>query len=168
MLDRARLEQDVLLRLEKRLGRLHARQRLGIEREHEGQIFGGGTNFLHLENWYSVHSLINIALKVSGLFRRGLRNTAQIQVRYNYIKDHLLPETFRDFTILQLSDLHVDMCPLAMQRLSEILPELNYDVSVLTGDYRGRTYGSYDAALTGLARIRAVTAGASLRRVGQS
>ena len=28
--------------LEKRLGRLHARQRLGIEKDHEAQIFGQG------------------------------------------------------------------------------------------------------------------------------
>src|SRR6266516_1643564 len=160
MLDRARLEQEVLLRLEKRLGRFHTRQRLGIEREHEGQIFGGGINFLHIENWGSMHSLIEIMLRASGLYWRGVRNTAQIQVRYHRIKDPLLPETFRDFTILQLSDLHVDICPLAMQRLSEILPELNYDLCVLTGDYRGRTYGSYEAALTGLARIRAVLRGA--------
>src|SRR5206468_1331919 len=32
--------------------------------------------------------------------------------------------------------------------------ELKYDLCVLTGDYRGRTYGPYDAALAGLAPIR--------------
>ena len=37
-------------RLESRLGPLHARLRLGIEREHEAQAFGQGPNFLHLEN----------------------------------------------------------------------------------------------------------------------
>jgi hypothetical protein len=31
--------------LEKRLGRLHARQRLGIEKDHEAQVFGQGLNF---------------------------------------------------------------------------------------------------------------------------
>jgi predicted MPP superfamily phosphohydrolase len=147
--------QEILPRLEKRLGRLHARQRLAIEREHEGQIFGGGINFFHIENWYSIHSLIKNALKVSGLFWRGVRNSAQIQVRHHHIRHTLIPETFRAFTILQLSDLHVDMCPLAMQRLTEILRELNYDLCVLTGDYRGQTYGPYDAALAGMARIRA-------------
>ena len=42
--------------LERRLGRLHARQRLGIEAEHEAQAFGQGLNFFHIENWYSIHS----------------------------------------------------------------------------------------------------------------
>jgi uncharacterized protein len=42
----------------------------------------------------------------------------------------------------------------AMQRLTELLPELTYDVCVLTGDYRGATFGPFDAALDGLARVR--------------
>jgi len=36
--------------LEKRLGRLHARQRLGVEKDHEAQIFGQGLTFFHIEN----------------------------------------------------------------------------------------------------------------------
>ena len=42
----------------------------------------------------------------------------------------------------------------AMRRLTELLPELTYDVCVLTGDYRGATFGPFDAALDGLARVR--------------
>ena len=37
-------DDDMLATLEKRLGRLHARQRLGIEKDHEAQIFGQGLN----------------------------------------------------------------------------------------------------------------------------
>ena len=43
-------DDDMLATLEKRLGRLHARQRLGIEKDHEAQVFGQGLNFFHLEN----------------------------------------------------------------------------------------------------------------------
>ena len=43
-------DDDMLATLEKRLGRLHARQRLGIEKDHEAQIFGQGLNFFHIEN----------------------------------------------------------------------------------------------------------------------
>jgi hypothetical protein len=32
--------EEVLLRLENRLGRVHARLRLGLEREYEAQAFG--------------------------------------------------------------------------------------------------------------------------------
>jgi hypothetical protein len=37
--------EDVLLRVENRLGRVHARLRLGLEREHEAQAFGQGLTF---------------------------------------------------------------------------------------------------------------------------
>jgi hypothetical protein len=60
---------------------VHARQRLGIELDHEAQIFGQGINFFHIENWYSVHSLIRNTLKLVGLYRRGRKNTERIQVR---------------------------------------------------------------------------------------
>ena len=52
------IDDDILVTLEKRLGRLHARQRLGIEKDHEAQIFGQGLNFFHLENATLSHSLI--------------------------------------------------------------------------------------------------------------
>jgi uncharacterized protein len=39
------MNETVLNKLERRLGRLHARQRLGIETDHEAQIFGQGINF---------------------------------------------------------------------------------------------------------------------------
>src|SRR5262249_5057474 len=47
-----------------------------------------------------------------------------------------------------------------MQRLAVLLPGMNYDVCVLTGDYRAATFGSFDAALEGLAQVRARLRGA--------
>jgi hypothetical protein len=36
---------------------VHAKQRLGIEIDHEAQILGQGINFFHPENWYSIYPL---------------------------------------------------------------------------------------------------------------
>ena len=36
------VDNDILRKLEERLGPLHARQRLGIETDHEAQVFGQG------------------------------------------------------------------------------------------------------------------------------
>jgi uncharacterized protein len=147
-------ETSVVGRLEERLGRLHARQRLGIEADHEAQIFGQGLNFFHIENWYSIHSLIRGLFKLSGLYRRGLKNAADVQVRNTDLLFASLPKTFEGFTLLHISDLHVDMNESAMARLMELLPSLEYDICVLTGDFRGATFGPFDAAIEGLARIR--------------
>jgi predicted MPP superfamily phosphohydrolase len=153
------MDEDVLSRLEQRLeqrlGRLHAKQRLGIERDHEAQIFGQGLNFFHIENWYSVHSFIRVVLKLTGLYWRGVRNAQTVQLRHNEIKFGNLPEEFDGFTVLHISDLHVDMNDGAMRRLAELLPTLNYDVCVLTGDYRGATFGPFEPTLEGMARVRA-------------
>jgi predicted MPP superfamily phosphohydrolase len=143
----ATMNDPVLSKLEQRLGRLYAKQRLGIERDHEAQIFGQGLNFFHIENWYSTHSLIRNALKLSGLYWRGRRNAARVQIKSNDIHFQTLPNAFNGFTLLHISDFHADMSEDAMRRLEEILPELRYDLCVLTGDYRGATFGPFDAAL---------------------
>jgi len=149
-----RLQPDVLQQLERRLGRVHAKQRLGVEDDHEAQVFGGGLNFFHPENWYAVHFIVERALKLCGLYWRGRRNAQRIDVRQVSIARQDLPPLFDGFTILQISDLHVDMNPASMQRLVELLPHITYDACVLTGDYRGQTYGPFDAALDGLEQVR--------------
>jgi hypothetical protein len=72
------MDDLIVNRLEQRLGRLHAKQRLGIGKDHEAQIFGQGINFFHIENWYSIHSLIRNALKLGGMFWRGQRNAERV------------------------------------------------------------------------------------------
>ena len=148
------MQPDVLQKLEQRLGRVHARQRLGVEDDHEAHVFGSGLNFFHLENWYSVHSVIRNTLKLTGLYWQGLRNAQRINVRQVSITRQDLPPLFDGFTILHISDMHIDMNAAPMQRLVELLPHINYDLCVLTGDYRGKTYGPYDAALDGLEQVR--------------
>jgi len=149
------MDKDVLPKLEQRLGRLHARQRLGIETDHEARVFGYGINFFHIENWYSIHSVIRTALWLVGLYGRGRRNAERVLVRRNEIVLKRLPPAFDGFTILHLSDLHVDMNEGAMRCLLGLVDSLRYDISVLTGDYRGKTYGPVEPTLAGLARLRA-------------
>ncbi len=147
-------EVDILARLERRFGRVHARQRLGIERDYEVRIFGGGLNFFHLENWYSVHSVIRNALKLTGLYWRGCRNAERVQVRRNPVALRDLPARFDGFTILHISDMHVEMNPGAMRRLMELLDDIAYDACVLTGDFRAQTFGPFDETLEGMAKVR--------------
>lgn len=148
------MEQDDLEYLERRLGRFHAKQRLGIERDHEARVFGGGLNFFHIENWYTAPWLIRNSLRLAGLYRRGRRNAERVEVRSNTVRSSKLPRAFAGFTILQISDMHVEMSEAAMGRLIKLLPELAFDLCVLTGDFRARTCGPFDATLAGVARVR--------------
>jgi predicted MPP superfamily phosphohydrolase len=148
------MDQQIIDQLERRLGRLYATQRLGIERDHEARVFGGGTNFFHIENWYKGEALIRTVLKLTGLYRRGQRNAQRIEVRRNIIRSPRLPKAFDGYTILHLSDMHVDMNEGAMLALVNLLPELSYDITVLTGDFRAKTFGPFDVTLDGLAKVR--------------
>jgi predicted MPP superfamily phosphohydrolase len=47
------------------------------------------------------------------------------------------------------------MNEVAMRNLIQRVGGLEYDLCVLTGDYRGKTFGSFEAALEGLAKVRA-------------
>ena len=148
------MDQDVLAQLERRLGRVHARQRLGIETDHEARVFGDGLNFFHIENWYSVHSVIRTVLQLTGLYRRGRRNAARVELKRNDVRLGTWPPQFDGYTILHLSDLHVDMNEGAMRRIGELIADLDYDLAVMTGDFRGQTYGPFAATLAGLAALR--------------
>jgi uncharacterized protein len=145
---------DIRATLERRLGRVHAGQRLGIEREHEAQIFGQGLNFFHIENLTPSHALIRGILMGTGLFWRGLRNAKQVRVTHNVVKSPRLPPSFHGYTLLHMSDLHVDMNEEVIERIRSLVHSLHYDACVLTGDFRGKTYGSIAATLEGMGRLR--------------
>jgi len=147
--------QDILTVLERRLGPRHARRRLEIEKDHEAQVFGQGINFFHFENLPLSHVAICAVLMATGLYRRGIRNAAKVVIRDNRIESPHLPKIFDGFTILQLSDLHVEMSEAAIKCAVKLIGEARYDICVLTGDCRGATYGPYDTTLAGVARVRA-------------
>ena len=136
------------------MGAEHAKQRVAIEEVHIAQIFGQGRNFFHIENWYSVHAVIKNTLRLCFMHNKGQRNARNIQIRYNPIQ---LPHLHRDldgFTILHLSDLHLDMDEQAVFALIEQVREVNYDICVMTGDYRASTYGDIEPSLAVMAQLR--------------
>jgi len=153
--DRALVQtgEDILEELEWRLGRLHAKQRIGIENDREARVFGQGLNFFHPENWRRSPAIVRMALQLTGLYWRARKNAENVQIRYHDIQLPRLPSSFDGLTLLHISDLHVDISGGAMQRLIELLPGLEYDLCVLTGDYRGKTFGPIDATIEGMARV---------------
>jgi len=154
---------ELLTQLEARLGRVHARQRLGLEMEHEDQVFrsrsSGATKFFHPENWYSVHALIRGCLRVAGLYGRAQRNAWRIRAVENAVTLARLPAAFHGYRILHLSDLHIDVSDAMAHAIIEAVRPLEYDVCVLTGDYRFRTSGDAGVAIHNMGRLRASLAG---------
>lgn len=130
------------------------RQRLGLERDFEAHVFGPGRHFFHLENWYSMHGLVRIGLRLLGLTARARRNARDIQLQEHVVTLPHLPEAFDGYTLLHITDLHLDAAPDMVSALIRAVGGLQYDLCVLTGDYRLRTFGPCEAALAALAELR--------------
>ena len=135
------------------MGQTHAHLRLGLERDHEAWVFGQGRALFNIENWYSLHALMRTAFRVSGFYARGQRNAARVVVKENTITSQRLPSHFDGFTILQLSDLHVETSAEALASAASAIDTLDYDICVLTGDFRSLTYGPHEAAMEGLEKL---------------
>jgi predicted MPP superfamily phosphohydrolase len=149
-----RPELEILNLLDRRLGSPHAIERLRLESAHEQRMTRGGFASLRARKLHSSPKLIRGALKSIGLYRRARANAARVRVEENILPFANLPDSFDGFTILHVSDMHVDMNEDAMRQLGELLPGLRCDICVLTGDFRGKTYGPFDASLDGLTRLR--------------
>ena len=160
------MSRNALEKLEQRLGRTYARQRLGLEAEATPRVFGGGLNFFHPENWYSGHALLRTALKLSGLYWRGRRNASRFRVETNtFVLPHL-PEPFDGYRILHLTDVHADMQPAALDALANRIQGLHYDLCVLTGDFRAWTFGAIGPAMEGMRRLRRALRGEVMAVLG--
>ncbi|HXJ93277.1 MAG TPA: metallophosphoesterase [Terriglobia bacterium] len=79
---------------------------------------------------------LRAALKLTGLYSRGMRNALEPVVREVRFELEGVPASFEGFRILHLADLHID----GMEGLAEVIVErlagLDADVCVMTGDYR--------------------------------
>jgi predicted MPP superfamily phosphohydrolase len=135
-----------------RLGLLYLRRRLAREAEHEARRARGDRPSGAL--YFLRPPLIRAVLRLLGLYRRGLDNALKVELRHNAVALPALPPRFDGFTILHLSDLHIDTNGPAVARALPLLAGLDYDLCVLTGDYRGRTYGPWAATMAGIARLR--------------
>ena len=140
--------------LQQRIGRVHLRQRLGIERGNEPRVFGQGRTFFHIENWKSGYHLIKFCLRITGLYQRGKRNVRAIQICHNDLYLPHLPPAFNGYRLLHLSDSHLDMAEDIPHQLIEAIREVDYDICVWTGDFRGLTHGPHDSALDALRQVR--------------
>lgn len=138
-----------------RIGADHVRKRLEIETHRDHQLFGQGRLFFNLENWLTAPLIVRPGLKLLGLYERARREADHVTVRENVVTSPHLPKAFDGFTILHISDLHVDLSENALKHLISFVGSLSYDICVLTGDYRGKTFGPYQRAIDGMSELRA-------------
>ncbi len=133
------------------------RQRLTLQVENAAHYYGGGgyTKF-HLENIELLPVVLRAVLKATGMFKRGTRNCLQYQTVRQDVRLRRLPQAFDGFRILQLTDMHLDAIPDGGARLAETLSSLEFDLCVLTGDFRFLTHDIYEPCLENLRKLKPV------------
>src|SRR5690606_40758111 len=108
----------------------------------------------HLENLANAPGFIRFCLQAVGLFNRAQSNSRKLRTAHNSFVLPDLPEAFEGFRILHLTDLHVDMDEQNLQAVIRQIEPLDYDLCVLTGEYRLRIWCPVDAALAGMEHLR--------------
>jgi len=141
------------LPLFERIGPDSAERRMRLQVDHSATLFGAGRGTLHFENFHSIRIVLEYFLKISGL--AGLARKSCCDYRVEQVETALadLPEAFDGYRIVQLSDLHTDALIDGGDGIISALAGLEYDLAVITGDYRFETNNDYQPCLTALAPI---------------
>lgn len=136
-----------------RLGDHLYRQRMNLEHFHAAQIIGPGRTIFHPENLPLLRTLIRVFTKCLGIYGWGIRNARDIRHNTHEIALPDLDPAFDGFRILHLSDLHLDIDPAITDALLKRLQGIDYDICVITGDYRAETTGDPGPCLVETRRV---------------
>ena len=91
--------------------------------------------------------------KISGFYKKGYENARKIEINEHELHFNNLPTNFDGFRILHLSDLHIDAMPELLSSILHVVDQAEFDVAVLTGDYRKESSGSYQQILEPMKRV---------------
>jgi predicted MPP superfamily phosphohydrolase len=120
---------------------LWAVNRFRMETENRKSRRYGGKGPQH---WYALLFMmrtLEVVLKLTRQYERGVRNAWDIALRRVEVPLRRLPPAFDGFTILHLSDLHLDGMPGLEGTILERVGAEEFDLCVLTGDYRTELHG---------------------------
>ena len=148
-----KIEYDLIERLKNRINEYYLRERLITQVDYSAKLFGRGLGRFHIENFDLLLFILKHLLKITGLYRRGFNNFKNIQIVENEFYLRNLPSSFIGFRIAHLSDLHLDINPEITDIIINKINKLDYDLCVLTGDFRFHTHGDYNQCLDYLSRL---------------
>ena len=108
------------------------------------------------QHWYALLYAMKAfewTLKRSGAYQRGWANAANIVLRDLDLHFARLPRAFEGFTILHISDPHLDGMPGIEDRIIDLVRDREFDLCVLTGDYRTELHGPIGATMAALEKL---------------
>jgi len=131
------------------------RQRHRMEATEEQHTPRGVKKRWHRVAFRGLLALFGAALRLSGLYQRGVRNALDIKLKRIELKFENLPSEFDGYRILQLSDPHVDFLAGPLDTALELISGDQVDLCVLTGDYRKGVTGPFEHILPTFEKLMA-------------
>jgi len=107
-------------------------------------------------HWYALLAATRAfdwVLRAARQHERGYRNACDLVVRDLDHALERLPPAFDGFSILHLSDLHLDGMPELVDIILDGLGDRTFDLCVLTGDYRTELHGPIAEVMRSLRRL---------------
>ncbi len=95
---------------------------------------------------------------LGGVYRRGVRNALDIELRRIDVAFDALPGAFDGYTVLHLSDLHLDSLEDTAGRVAALVAGLEVDACALTGDFADSRRRGVANSLDPLGRVIAAVA----------
>ncbi len=132
---------------------LWAQNRFWMETQNLASKRHGGRRQQHHRALLFAMKTFEWGLKCVGQYRRGVENARDITVRELDLALPGLPAHFDGFTILHISDPHLDGMPGLEFEVLRLLQHRRFDICALTGDYRNAIHGSIRATMQGLERL---------------
>jgi hypothetical protein len=109
--------------------------------------------FFNFENFVYYRVIIAFFFKSLGLYKQGVRNALNIEIRTDDLFFSNLPPEFDGFKVMLLTDLHLDGLPELPDRIIEKIKDIEVDLCLFGGDLRMEVYGTAAPALRGLRRV---------------
>jgi len=150
------VDAEILSRLKNRLTEAHLARRLVRQSEHVAMRFDvHNKRFFdfYWENFEFMPKALEVILKLSGSMKRASDNALCYRLQESDFPIEGLSRSFDGYRILHLSDLHIDRIRDGGDRLRRTVKGLEYDLCVLTGDFRFDTYGEFDEVMSRMARL---------------
>lgn len=159
-------EADAIL-LKERLGREYYQRRIAIEDARETEYHAFFSPKCTFAKIHFIRPLQHLFLRWTGLQEKGRREFLNPVVREREVFfGKQLPESFDGFRILQLSDLHIDIDTHLLSAISKVISLCEYDLCVMTGDYRNQTVGKYEETVRLMKELKPFIRGTPLLVLG--
>lgn len=95
----------------------------------------------HWQTLMALMRVFKLCLRLTGCYQRGVRNAMDIRLKELTLTFPNLPQSFHGFSVLHLSDLHLDGWEGLAESIVAAIGDREVDLCVFTGDYRTGLHG---------------------------